>query len=180
MPRETSVRGTVYSLYRSTYPLSRFASSQGLSQAQGRQPPRCIHERARGRRAQQRCSALRPWPRRTALAPRYPPCDCPRPRHRTATPSSPCALTPLLRCRLLQVGRCSLRKRVPIRGGIKDEVRAPRILSTHASTPALGLVISPPPTPSTSLKPVCSVFLPALTRCRSRHRRFDATFSTKS
>ena len=128
-------------------PLSRFASSQGLSQAQGRQPPRCIHERARGRRAQQRCSALRPWPRRTALAPRYPPCDCPRPRHRTATPSSPCALTPLLRGRLLQVGRCSLRKRVPIRGGIKDEVRAPRILSTHASTPALGLVISPPPHP---------------------------------
>ena len=93
-----------------------------------------------------------------AIAP-APDIEQPPPAHQT-----PCALTPLLRCHLLQVGRCSLRKRVPIRGGIKDEVRAPRILSTHASTPALGLVISPPPTPSTSLKPVCSVFLPALSR----------------
>ena len=160
--------------------MSRFAFSQGLSQGSRLSALRCIHEAARGRRAQRRCSALRPWPRRTAIAPRFSPCDCPRPRHRTATPSSPCALTPLLRCRLLQVGRCSSRNRVPTRGGIKDEVRAPRILSAHASTPALGLVISPPLTPSTSLKPVCSVFLPALTRCRSRHRRFDATFSTKS
>ena len=161
--------------------LSRFAFSQGLSQGSRPSKPLALRPRTSpGRRAQRRCSALRPWPRRTAIAPRFSPCDCPRPRHRTATPSSPCALTPLLRCRLLQVGRCSSRNRVPTRGGIKDEVRAPRILSAHASTPALGLVISPPPTPSTSLKPVCSVFLPALTRCRSRHRRFDATFPRES
>ena len=138
------------------------------------------HERERGRCVQERCPAPRPWPRRTAIAPRCRPCSFPCPPPLNCHPQLTRASTPLCAVSRRSWGRWSSRDQVRIRGGVKDKVRAARMPRAHASIPALCPRYFST-RPHTSRKPPLSCSVPpTLTRCRSRRRRFGARFKRDS